>query len=187
MASPEITASDRVPGQEHLLDLDEPPAAGRAPKLVVGAAGLAWVTMAVLAVTVLRPDLAGVNRPAERAPAIAGQPASPAPLTGAAGPGGESATPSPSVPSAPGQARPSHVARPAAPARATAPARAAAGTPAGHPGGPQPTASSPGPSGGSAYQGLPGSASSCSQAASASSAGSIIRAVQACASGLASS
>jgi hypothetical protein len=202
MASLESSASDgpsadsrhQVPdavSAEHFPDLDEGHATGRGPKLVMAALFLAWATMSVLAVTVLRPELAGVKHAAEPAPAIAGQPASAAPFADPAGLGAKHAPPSPSSPPAQGQAQPSRTVKPAA-----TPAPAATGTPAARPSStPQPTApAAPAPtagptprsSGGSTYPGLPRSVSICSQAGSASSIGSIIKAIQACASGLAS-
>jgi hypothetical protein len=193
MASRETSAS-QVPdaaSEEHFPDLDDGHATGRGPKLVMAALFLAWATMAVLAVTGLRPELPGVKHATEQAPAIAGQPASPAPFADPAGLGGKHATPSPSYTPAQGQAQPSRTVKPAA-----TPAPAATGTSAARPSStPQPTAPAapaptaaptPRPSGGSTYQGLPRSVSTCSQAASASSIGSIIKAIQACASGLAS-
>jgi hypothetical protein len=173
---------------EHFPDLDEGHAAGRGAKLAMAGLFLAWATMAVLAVTVLRPELPGEKHAAERAPAIAGQAASPSPF---ADPAAKHAAPPPSSPPAHGQAQASRTVKPAA-----SRAPAATGTPAARPSStPQPTAPVPPaptaaptsrPSGGSAHPGLPTSVSICSQAGSASSIGSIIKDIQACASGLAS-
>jgi hypothetical protein len=189
--SPPADSRHQVPdaaSEEHFPDLGEGHAAGRGAKLVMAGLFLAWATMAVLAVTALRPVLPGVKHAAERAPAIAGQPASPAPFADPAGLGGKHATPSPSFPPAQGHAQPSRTVKPAA-----TPAPTATGTPAARPSStPQPTAPAPTAaptprsSGGSTYPGLPRSVSICSQAGSASSIGSIIKAIQTCASGLAS-
>jgi hypothetical protein len=191
--SPSADSRHQVPdaaSEEHFPDLDEGHATGRGPKLVMAGLFLAWATMAVLAVTVLRPELPGVKHAAERAPAIAGQPASPAPFAVPAGLGAKHATPSPSSPPAQGQAQPSRTVKPAA---TPAPG---AGRPAARPSStPQPTVPvppaptavpTPRSSGGSTYPGLQRSVSICSQAGSASSIGSIIKGIQACASGLAS-
>ena len=118
---------DAAPGRERSHDLDEGRATGRGPKLTVAAVGVAWVTMAVLAVTVFRPELAEVKRVAERAAAIAADPANLAPFIDA-GFGGKPATPSSPSPSAPRNAQPAYIVTPPA-ATAT---RAAAGTPAAH-------------------------------------------------------
>jgi hypothetical protein len=60
------------------LELAENAQGRRGPTLAVGAVGAAWVTMAVVAVTMLRPELAMVKQIAVRA-AIDGMPAAVAP------------------------------------------------------------------------------------------------------------
>ena len=83
MASREISASDSPPADSRHQVPDH--ATARGPKLAMTALVLAWGTMAVLAVTVLRPELAGVKH-TERAPAIAGQPGDPGTVRSPSGP-----------------------------------------------------------------------------------------------------
>lgn len=273
MASPEISDSDSpsadsrhqvpdaAPDSEHFLDLDEGHATRRGPKLMVAAVGAAWVTMAVLSVTVFRSEFAEVKHVAERAAAIAGEPANMVPFVGA-GFGGNHATPPSSSPAAPREAQRAYTVKlpaatptgaatgtptarrtptpkPTTHARPTATHARPAPTPTASPkptttaweptataspeptttASPEPTTSvspeptttaspeptttvspeptataspeltttaSPDPSAGPTDPGLSSSVSTCSQAVSASSIGSIIQAIQACASGLVS-
>ena len=173
MASREISASDSpsahsrhqvpdaAPDPEHVVDLDEGHAAGRGPKLVVASVGVAWVTMAVLVVTVFRPEARRGDARGGTGARHRGTASGPAPFADPAGYGGKPATPSPSSPSAPGQAQPSDTVKPPT----ATPTPAATATPDARPTStPQPTASatsartvapSPDPSRGSTYPGLP--------------------------------
>lgn len=91
-----MAAGDTVPVGDP--ELQEDAAVRRGPKLAVAGIGVAWVTMAALAVTVFRPELAEVKRVAERAAAVAAQPPNLAPFVGPADFAGKRAGP-PTAPS----------------------------------------------------------------------------------------